>query len=280
MRSLAFLLAPAMIAGIATSAAAQNQPRADSTAASPPRDRTNTLPLTPSRNVRFTTSEGTCMSVDVSPDGSTIVFDLLGDIYTVPLAGGKVTRIIGGNSVDMHPRYSPDGKSLVFISDRNGSDATWIADADGQRPRLLTNGGVSPIWTPDGREIISTNKLVDVRGGAGIVLQGVGPGASLTGDGRYIWFQSGTQAARYDRTDGSITNRTALAGGVLRPMVSRDGKRLAYFTRFEARTALVVRELATGREQWVAMGTQPETFVPPPPFVPQGPLPQIGRASC
>jgi Tol biopolymer transport system component len=273
MRSLALLLAPAMIAGIATSAAAQNQPRADSTAAPPSRDRTNTLPLTTSRNVRFATSEGTWMSVDVSPDGSTIVFDLLGDIYTVPLAGGKATRIIGGNSVDMHPRYSPDGKSLVFVSDRNGSDATWIADADGQRPRLLTNGGVYPVWTPDGREIITANRLVDVRGGGGIALQGVGPGASLTGDGRYIWFQSGTQAARYDRTDGSITNRTALAGGVLRPMVSRDGKRLAYFTRFEARTALVVRELATGREQWVAMGTQPETFVPPPPFVPQGPLP-------
>jgi Tol biopolymer transport system component len=273
MRSLALLLAPAMIAGIATAAAAQNQPRADSTAAPPSRDRTNTLPLTTSRNVRFATSEGTWMSVDVSPDGSTIVFDLLGDIYTVPLAGGKATRIIGGNSVDMHPRYSPDGKSLVFVSDRNGSDATWIADADGQRPRLLTNGGVYPVWTPDGREIITANRLVDVRGGAGLALQGVGPGASLTGDGRYIWFQSGTQAARYDRTDGSITNRTALAGGVLRPMVSRDGKRLAYFTRFEARTALVVRELATGREQWVAMGTQPETFVPPPPFVPQGPLP-------
>jgi imidazolonepropionase-like amidohydrolase/Tol biopolymer transport system component len=272
MRSLA-LLAPAMIAGIVTSAAAQNQPRADSTAAPPSRDRTNTLPLTTSRNVRFATSEGTWMSVDVSPDGSTIVFDLLGDIYTVPLAGGKATRIIGGNSVDMHPRYSPDGKSLVFVSDRNGSDATWIADADGQRPRLLTNGGVYPVWTPDGREIITANRLVDVRGGAGIALQGVGPGASLTSDGRYIWFQSGTQAARYDRTDGSITSRTALAGGVLRPMVSRDGKRLAYFTRFEGRTALVVRELATGREQWVAMGTQPETFVPPPPFVPQGPLP-------
>ena len=213
------------------------------------------------------------MSVDVSPDGSTILFDLLGDIYTVPMAGGKATRIIGGNSVDMHPRYSPDGKSIAFVSDRSGVDATWLADADGSRPRLLTNGGVYPVWTPDGREVITANRLVDVRGGAGIALQGVGPGASLTGDGRYVWFQNGTQAARYDRTDGSITNRTQLAGGVLRPMISRDGKRLAYFTRYENRTALVVRELATGKEQWVAMGTQPETFVPPPPFVPQGPLP-------
>src|SRR5688500_15258374 len=254
MRSLAFLLAPAMIAGIATSAAAQNQPRADSTAASPPRDRTNTLPLTTTRTVRFATSEGTWMSVDVSPDGTTIVFDLLGDIYTVPLAGGKAMRIIGGNSVDMHPRYSPDGKSLVFVSDRNGSDATWLADADGQRIRLLTNGGVYPAWTPDGREIVVGNRLVDVRGGAGLPMTGVGTGASLTGDGRYIWFQTGTQAARYDRTTGEISNRTSLPGGALRPMVSKDGKRLVYFTRFEAKSALVVRDLLSGREQWVAMG--------------------------
>ena len=273
MRLPALLLAPAIVAGAASAGLAQPQTRPDSAAASAPRDRTNTLPLVTARNVRFTASEGTWMSVDVSPDGSTILFDLLGDIYTVPIAGGKATRIIGGNSVDMHPRYSPDGRTIAFVSDRNGSDATWLADADGQRPRLLTNGGVYPAWTPDGREVITGNRLVDVRGGAGIALQGVGVGASLTGDGRYIWFQAGTQAARYDRTDGNITYRTALPGGVLRPMVSRDGKRLAYFTRFESRTALVVRDLATGAERWVAMDLQPETFIPPPPFQPQGPLP-------
>ena len=213
------------------------------------------------------------MSVDVSPDGSTIVFDLLGDIYTVPMAGGKATRIIGGTSVDMHPRFSPDGKSLVFVSDRNGSDAIWLADANGQRIRMLTAGGVYPAWTPDSREIVSVNRLIDVRGGAGLQLTGVGPAASITGDGRFIWFQTGTQAARYDRTTGEITNRTSLPGGVLRPMVTKDGKRLAYFTRYEAKTALVIRDLVTGREQWVAMGTQPETFVPPLPFVFPGPLP-------
>jgi imidazolonepropionase-like amidohydrolase/Tol biopolymer transport system component len=273
MRLLALLLAPALVAGAASAGFAQGQTRSDSAAASTPRDRTNTLTLATPRNARFSVSEGTWMSVDVSPDGSIIVFDLLGDIYTMPVTGGKATRIIGGNSVDMHPRFSPDGRTIAFISDRNGSDATWLADADGQRPRLLTNGGVYPVWTPDGREIITANRLVDVRGGAGLPLQGVGVGASLTGDGRYVWFQAGTQAARYDRTDGAITYRTALPGGVLRPLVSRDGKRLAYFTRFESRTALVVRDLASGAERWVALDMQPETFVPPPPFVPQGPLP-------
>src|SRR5688572_22667701 len=262
MRTLPILLASALLVA-AVPAAAQN--RSDSSSV-PRRDPTNTLPLVTSRTARFTTDQGTWLSVDVSPDGSTIVFDLLGDIYTMPIGGGKATRIIGGNSVDGQPRFSPDGRSIVFMSDRNGSDATWLADADGRRVRLLTSGGGYPVWTPDGRQIVTGNRLVDLRGGAGVPLTGVGTGASFTADGRYIWFQSGTQAARYDRNRGTISSRTNLPGGVLRPIVSKDGKRLVYFTRFEAQSALVVRDLDTGSERWVAMGTQPEAYVPPPPF--------------
>src|SRR5687768_3601911 len=135
MRTLPLLLVSVLLAA---PAAAQN--RTDSSTVAR-RDATNTLPLVTSRTAKFTTDQGTWMSVDVSPDGSTIVFDLLGDIYTVAMSGGKATRIIGGNSVDVQPRFSPDGKSLVFISDRNGADATWLADADGGQVRLLTSGG-------------------------------------------------------------------------------------------------------------------------------------------
>src|SRR5215213_10118581 len=143
MRILLPLLAAA--AFLPAAAPSQAPPQA------PPRDPTNTLPLTTTRTVRFTTDQGTWMSVDVSPDGSTLLFDHLGDIYTVPIAGGKATRILGGNSIDAQPRYSPDGRSIVFTSDRNGTDGTWIADADGRRPRLLAPGGHYPDWSPDGR---------------------------------------------------------------------------------------------------------------------------------
>src|SRR5262245_60677857 len=98
----------AVSALLATPTASQTPPRSDSVR----RDPTNTLPLVTTRTIRFTTDQGTWMSVDVSPDGSTIVFDLLGDIYTVPMSGGKATRILGGNSIDAQPRYSPDGKSI------------------------------------------------------------------------------------------------------------------------------------------------------------------------
>src|SRR6185503_7441133 len=117
--------------------------------------------------------------VDVSPDGRTIAFDLLGDIYTMPISGGTATRLIGGNPIDVQPRFSPDGKSLVFISDRGGSDAVWIADADGKHARqvaqipgnfiseFFATGIGQPIWTPDGKFILAGGKLFDSRGGVG-----------------------------------------------------------------------------------------------------------------
>src|SRR5581483_2911987 len=50
----------------------------------------------PSTLVEFDTDEGTWMSCDVSPDGQWVVFDLLGDIYKMPIAGGKAELLTGG----------------------------------------------------------------------------------------------------------------------------------------------------------------------------------------
>src|SRR5689334_13341867 len=113
------------------------------------------LPLTPTKPLRFTTEEGTWLSVDVSPDGRRVVFDLLGDLYTLPIEGGKATRITSGQAFDAQPRFSPDGRSIVYVSDRNGSDNLWLVNADGSDPRQLTREEqrqfVSQTWTPDGK---------------------------------------------------------------------------------------------------------------------------------
>src|SRR4030095_13996223 len=97
-----------------------------------------------------------------------------------------------------------------------------------------------------------------------VQLQGFGNAASFGGDPRYVWFQAGGQAARYDRQTGTVSYRISLPGGVLRPMVSRDGKTLAYFTRYEAQVGLVLRDLATGADRWLALGAQPEAGGQPP----------------
>ena len=83
------------------------------------------------------------MSLSLSPDGRTILFDLLGDFYTVPITGGKATRIMGGNSLDVQPAYSPDGKKIAFVSDRSGSDQLWTVNPDGSNPvRISAVGAV------------------------------------------------------------------------------------------------------------------------------------------
>src|SRR5450432_3007270 len=70
----------------------------------------------PSKKISFTTDEGTWMDLDVSPDGKTIVFDLLGDIYSMPVTGGKATLLAGGKAWEIQPRFSPDGKQISYTS--------------------------------------------------------------------------------------------------------------------------------------------------------------------
>ena len=105
--------------------------------------RPDSLPLKPTRTVDFTTSEGTWLSLDVSPDGQTLVFELLGDLYTLPLSGGDAKRITSGPAFDSQPRYSPNGKQIVFLSDRSGSENIWVCDADGANARPVTKGDKS-----------------------------------------------------------------------------------------------------------------------------------------
>src|SRR2546426_5868676 len=119
-----------------------------------------TQPRGKTRDIDFTTTEGTWMSADLSPDGSWIAFDLLGHIYTVPAAGGEATVLTqnSGVALNFQPRISPDGKSIAFISDRRGQYNLWIMNADGsnQRPVFtdLNATALEPAWTPDGNYIV------------------------------------------------------------------------------------------------------------------------------
>ena len=182
-RSAIALLALTVVAGIAGAQAATDTARRTAPESE--------LPLIPTRALRFTTDEGTWMSLDLSPDGKTIVFDLLGDLYTIPAGGGAATRITSGSGFDGQPRFAPDGKSIVFVSDRSGSENLWLVDPDGKRVRPLTRGNaqafVSPDFTPDGQYVVASKGgdlwLYHVGGGSGLRLTGVTPAPTGGGPG-------------------------------------------------------------------------------------------------
>ncbi|MHB1329578.1 MAG: amidohydrolase family protein, partial [Gemmatimonadales bacterium] len=239
------------------------------------------------RSFRLNTTRGTWISVDITPDGRTLVFDLLGDLYTLPIAGGRATRLTSGLAFDAQPRISPDGKRVAFLSDRSGSDHVWTMSLDGRDTVQVTRGNLrdvaSPEWTPDGTAIVVTRSgsgaggaklwLHHVNGGSGVQLihepaQRFTLGAAFGPDPRYIWhtFRNGGfsydarfpiyQIAVYDREAGTQTVMTSRQGSAFRPTLSPDGKWLVYGTRYKAESGLRVRELATGNERWLAYPVQ------------------------
>ena len=166
-----------------------------------------------SREVAINVDEGTWMSLDVSPNGRRIAFDLLGDIYTMPIAGGDATVIAQGRAWDMQPRFSPDGSMIAFTSDRGGGDNIWVMNADGSDKRQVTKEDFrllnNPTWSPDGRFIAARKHfttqrslgvgeiwLYHVSGGAGVQLVERPSEAHqkelgepiFSADGRYIYY--------------------------------------------------------------------------------------------
>ncbi|OAQ39863.1 amidohydrolase [Pedobacter psychrophilus] len=129
-------------------------------------------PTGPSKSVNFSTDEGTYMNVDVSPDGKNIVFDLLGDIYKMPISGGNATLLSGGMAFEVQPRFSPDGKYISYTSDKNSGDNIWVMDADGKNQRAITKENFrllnNAVWTSDSKYIIARKHFTGTRSlGAG-----------------------------------------------------------------------------------------------------------------
>lgn len=124
-------------------------------------------PPLPTRQVTIDVTEGTWMNVDVSPDGKTLAFDLLGDVYTLPIAGGTATRIAEGLPFEMQPQFSPDGRKIAFTSDRGGGDNIWIMNADGSDKRQLTQEKFrllnEPTWSRDGKFIAARKHFTTQR---------------------------------------------------------------------------------------------------------------------
>jgi len=244
------------------------------------------LPLEPGRTFDFDLSEGSWIALDVSPDGKTIVFDFLGDIYSIPMKGGNATQLTEGMQFDAQPRYSPDGKKIIFISDESGGENVWTLNLEDKEKKQITKGNNNryqgPEWTPDGKYMIASRQggggshkvwLYHVDGGSGTAMVKE-PNAlrmlegAFSNDDQYLWFSrrngSSTynapmpqyQISRYDRVTGEMITQTSRYGSAFRPTPSSDGKWLAYATRHETHTGLILRDIATGDESWLAYPIQ------------------------
>ncbi|MFT5761509.1 MAG: Tol biopolymer transport system component [Polaribacter sp.] len=245
---------------------------------------TKELPLEPERKLSFNTQEGTWMSLDVHPNGKEIIFDMMGDLYTIPISGGKATKVTNGMAYDVHARYSPDGNSIVFISDKSGSDNIWIRDLKTNEEIQLTKGSnqkhFSADWSTDGEYIVGTSGTSNIKpylyhksGGSGAKLISAPTNLKTTdpafgADGNLIYFSSRTNAWDYNaqlpqyqvmtfnRTDGTTEVITNRYGSSFTPTLSKDGKWLVYGSRFEDKTGLVLRDLQNGKESWLAYPVQ------------------------
>lgn len=223
-------------------------------------------------DLEFETSSGTFLSIDVSPDGSSLIFDLLGHLYLLPAAGGRAECLTedSGVAVNYHPRFSPDGETIAFVSDRGGQSNLWLMDADGGNPRAVHEDGesrvVTPAWLPDGRGIVARRStlsrprasglhLFHPEGGSGVELVGGDfPGAgwpapSPDGTGLYFHFapsrerdpvRGAMQIRRLDLSSGAVYEVTAgqsqqqyqgSSGGAIAPEPSPDGRFLAFARR-------------------------------------------------
>lgn len=243
------------------------------------------LPLKPTRILNFITDEGTWISTDVSRDGQILVFDLLGDLYVLPIEGGVAKALSRGMAFDTQPRFSPDGRHIVFVSDRDGSENVWIMKTDGSSAKQLTSGKdtvfISPEWTPDGDAIITAktgvvrNSLMELwlysiadRKGVCLVngekngLTALGP--AFGADPRFLYFSQKAaslqtyhpqigeyQLAVYDRQTREIYPYSNAQGAGMRPVLSPDGRWLVYATRFHADTGLRLRDLHSDEEKWL-----------------------------
>ena len=244
-------------------------------------------PMGPSSLLEITTDEGTWMSLDVHPDGDQVIFDLLGDLYLMPIGGGEATRLTEGAAMDLQPRFSPDGKHVSFTSDRGSNTNIWMADFDGEKLSGIKqvskqtghklNGAD---WMADGEWLLARKRVTDTSsigiaelwmyhkdGGSGVKLvadKGEVDSFSTSADGRFIYFgASGPfsydrnphgrvwSVMRYDRKTGEKRPVTGGNGSAVAPALSPDGRSIAFVRRVGTRSTLWIHDLRTGSERQI-----------------------------
>ena len=218
------LLSTALIAGLSAQTAAtpsDDNTTVDTLAETSKYDVENwqvTQPPFKLNEVAISTNETTWSSLDVSPNGKFMIFDMLGDLYKVDIKGGNATPLIQDFAWNIHPAISPDGKQVAFVSDRDGLSNVWVMDIDGTHLKQITrekkNIIHAPKWSPDGEYLVVTKGIMSSRsipageiwmyhksGGDGLQIKARNSGKrdqqniadpAFSHDGRYIYFTENT----------------------------------------------------------------------------------------
>jgi Tol biopolymer transport system component/imidazolonepropionase-like amidohydrolase len=232
--------------------------------------------------ISIDTREGTMLAFDLGPGDSTIVFDLLGQLWTLPARGGAaraITDAVRDTAEDLDPSVSPDGKTVLFRAERAGRTGLWLLDLASGGVRQLTqlgnpeeyNGSVT--WSPDGRTVAYTRVAQDSSAGRAwhsrIRIIDVATGAAhdvridstqrleardpaWTPDGRRILFAAagparpmGGRLWTVDTSGGRAAPFPGDSAPAIAPAVSPDGKRVAFLARDSAnRWQVWVRDLS------------------------------------
>ncbi|WP_034040734.1 amidohydrolase family protein [Wocania ichthyoenteri] len=241
------------------------------------------------KELKLSTNEGTWMNLDISPDGKKIAFDLLGDIYIMPIEGGDAKLLREGLPFEIQPRFNPDGTKLSFTSDAGGGDNIWTMNIDGTDAKQITKETFkllnNAIWTPDGNYLIARKHFTSQRsvgagemwmyhitGGVGLQLtkrkndqQDVNE-PSISPNGKHLYYSEDVYPGgffqynkdpnsqiyivnRYDFKTGKTEKVIGGAGGAARPQVSRDGEKLAFVKRVRTKSVLYIHDLETS-EEW------------------------------
>ena len=189
---------------------------------------------------------GQISRMDVAPNGERVVVAARGDIFTLPAKSGITYNLTNSsNANDRNPQWSPDGKWIAYISDKNGEFNIWLRDAFTGEEKMLTKDLKTYIfdlkWAPDSRSILWSEKkntlnLTQVSDGKTEVIasSGVGPINSFnwSQDSRYItYIQPGKEMDNiiiYDRNSKEKHQMTDGWYNVSSPNFSKDGKYLVF----------------------------------------------------